>query len=84
MTEKPLGTLRAPVGSNFPRAPAPQVLRIFFKEHGIKLLPETVDIEILQGVFCRLEATGGQITEARLHRGQKAHVLKGFPFQGIG
>ena len=46
---------------------SPEVLGVVFKEHGIELFAETVNIEILEGVF-------REIAEADLHRLEKAHV----------
>ena len=53
---------------------SPEVFCVVFKEHGIKLFAETVDIEILEGVFRAFVDQACEIAEADLHRLDKSHI----------
>ena len=53
---------------------SPEVLGVVFKEHGIELFAETVNIEILEGVFRAFVDQAREIAEADLHRLEKTHV----------
>ena len=53
---------------------SPEVLGVVFKEHGIEFFTETVNIEILEGVFRAFVDQAREIAEADLHRLEKTHV----------
>ena len=57
--------------------PAPELFRIALEEHGIKLSPEPVDIEILQTIFFFFHKYGFEVTEACFHGGGKTHIPYG-------
>ena len=81
---QPFHALGAPLRRDLPGVTPPQVLGIVLKEHGIEFFSETVDIEILKGLFLPLEKDGLQVAEADHEGRPEAHVPDRFPFQGDG
>ena len=77
-----LGSLGAPAGIDLAGMAAPQVLRVVFKKHGVELAAETVDVEILQGVFFSLKNRCFQVAETCHDGGGQSHIFEGLPFQG--
>ena len=74
---KSLGTLCAPGSVDLTGVTSPQLLCVALEEHGVQLLAEAIDIEVLQGILRLLGYGSLQIAEARHHGGGKAHVLDG-------
>ena len=72
-----LDALRAPGRGDLARMAAPELFRVAFKEHGVELLAEAVDVEVLQRILGQFARRRRQITHARLQRGGKAHVADG-------
>ena len=77
-----LDALRAPGRIDFRRMSSPEVFGIILEKHRIELLPETVDIEILQRFFLSLVHHGFQIGEADFHCFGEAHVPEGLRLEG--
>ena len=77
-----LDALCAPVGGDFGRVTAPQLLGVPLEEHGVELTAETVDVEVLQVGFRQLVHHGLQVAEAGDHGELEAHGLQGVGAQG--
>ena len=78
-------SLRAPVRRNVARVNAPELLGVIHEKHFVKRFAETVDVKVFEVVLFSFMNTASDITEARLHRAEKAHVYKrpGFERNGI-
>ena len=69
-----LDALRAPRGVDLRGMPAPEVLRVVLEKHRVELLPEPVDVEVLERLLLSPEDCGLEIAEPGHDRRPQAHV----------
>ena len=75
---KPFDTLCAPLRRYITGVLSPELLRVAFKEHFIKLTPETVDIEIFKVCFGQLAYSAADIACEYLCGQRQAEVVQHF------